>query len=240
MYVILCVNRIDMSVTVRTEILLCDDDANFAAVLADYLRGRGYNVIVCGDGDEGFRAFRSKAVDICLVDAKMPKTDGVTLLENIRTAGSTVPVIMMGEHLPQEEIIRAFGLGCDDYVDKPLSVEVLICRIEAILRRCSATLNEKAKVFDLGGKEFNGELHTIGGVHMSGRESDLLLLLCRNMGEVVDRQLILRSLWKDDSFFASRSLSVYVNHLRHYLEGTDVKILGVNKRGYKIVNATLH
>ena len=220
----------------KTEILLCDNDANLVAVLADFLRDKGYGVIIAQDAEEGFSLIQSKNIDICLLDARMPKVNDTTLLEDLRKAGDNMPIVMMGEHLPQEEIVRLYNLGCDAYIDKPLSVEILICKMEAILRRCREQLNDKQKVFDLDGKTFDGEHHTFDGQHLSARESDLLLILCQNMGEVVDRHLILRALWKEDNFFVSRSLSVYANHLRHILRGTNIQIMAVHKRGYKLVN----
>ncbi len=220
----------------KTEILLCDNDANLTAVLAEYLRERGYGVTIAQDGEECFTVIQSKEIDICLLDAKIPVVNGVKLIDDIRKAGEELPLIIMGDHLKQDEIVRMYKVGADAYVDKPLSVEILICKMEAILRRCSEKQNNKEKVFDLDGKIFDGVHHTYDGKHLSARESDLLLMLCQNMGEIVDRHLILRALWKEDNFFASRSLSVYVNHLRHILSKTDYQIMVVHKRGYKLVN----
>ena len=223
--------------TIKTEILLCDNDANLVAVLADYLRGKGYGVTIAQDGEECFSILQSKQIDICLLDAYMPKVNGVTFLEDLRKTGDDMPIVVMGDHLNQEEIIRLYNLECDAYVDKPLSVEILICKMEAILRRCREKESDTQKVFDLDGKTFDGEHHLFDGQHLSARENDLLLLLCRNQGELVERHLILRTLWKEDNFFVSRSLSVYINHLRHILRNTNMKILAVHKRGYKIVNS---
>ncbi len=220
----------------RTEILLCDNDANFVAVLADYLRERGYKVTIARDGEECFTTIQSKPIDICIFDNRIPKINGAKLIEDLRKAGENLPIIIMGDNVKQEEIIRLYNAGCDAYVEKPLSVEILICKINAIIRRCDEKQNNKEKVFDFDGKIFDGERHSFDGQHLSARESDLLLLLCQNMGEVVDRHLILRALWKEDNFFASRSLSVYINHLRHILNNTNMQIIVVHKRGYKIVN----
>ena len=221
----------------KTEILLCDDDANLVVVLADYLRSKGYDVIAAQDANEAFETIKSQTIDIAIIDAMMPGVDGMELLDNLRKSGEKLPIIIVGDHMAQSNIIKAYQLGCDAYVDKPFAVDLLICKIEAILRRCREQLKEEEKVFDLDGKIFDGEHQTFDGQHLSARENDLLLLLCRNKGELVDRHLILRTLWRDDSYFASRSLSVYVNRLRHILQGTSLQIMAVNKRGYKIVNS---
>ncbi len=221
----------------KTEILLCDDEANLVAVLVDYLKSKGYSVTAAQNAEDAFNIIKSKNIDICILDAKMPGMNGIEFLENLRKSGETLPVIVMGDHLAQSDIIKAYMAGCDAYVEKPLAVELLICKINAIMRRCKEQKNSKEKVFDLNGKIFDGEHHSFDGQHLSARENDLLLLLCQNMGDLVDRHLILRALWREDNYFASRSLSVYVNRLRHILTGSDMRIIAVNKRGYKIVNS---
>ena len=220
----------------KTEILLCDDEANLVVILADYLRNKGYGVSTAKGAQEAFEIIRSKTLDIALVDAKMPDVDGFEFLDTLRKSGEMMPIILMGDHLAQSDIIKAYNLGCDAYIDKPFAVELLICKIEAILRRCRTNKPTQEKIFELDGKIFDGEKQTFDGQHLSARENDLLLLLWRNKGELVERHLILRSLWRDDSYFASRSLSVYINRLRHILHETNLQILAVNKRGYRIVN----
>lgn len=203
----------------KTHILICDDDANFVAVLADYLKQRGYAVTTDREANKPF--------DICLLDAQTVDFNNLDILDT--------PVILMGEHMSQNDIINAYKNGIDAFVEKPLAVEILICKIEAILRRCRKQNNNDEKIFEYNGKLFDGVQQTFNGQHMSARENDLLLLLWRNKGELVDRHQILRSLWKEDNYFASRSLSVYINRLRHILSNTNLKIVAVNKRGYKLI-----
>ena len=132
--------------------------------------------------------------------------------------------------------MRAFQLGCDDYQTKPFSMDILICRMEAILRRVRAFEESKQKVFDLNGHTFDATHQTFDGRHMSSRESDLLLMLCRAESEVVDKHRILSALWKEDNAFTARSLGVYINHLRAYLTPVDYEIIAVRFKGYKLVN----
>lgn len=220
----------------NTHILLCDDDATLVTVLADLLKSKGYDVTTAQEAEEAFANIKIGIIDIALIDAKMPDTNGLELLDNLRKSGEKLPIIILGEHMPQSEIIKAYRLGADAYMDKPFTIEILICKMEAILRRCRQNNNNEQKIFDLDGKIFDGEHQIFDGKHLSARESDLLLLLCRNKGELVDRHLILRTLWREDTYFASRSLSVYVNRLRHILHKTNLQIVAVNKRGYKLVN----
>lgn len=221
----------------KTHILLCDDDVNLTSVLAEFLRDRGYEVITARDGNDGLSKLGAGQCDICVVDSKMPKHDGFEFLENMRKTHVALPVIMVFEHGVQENILKAYELGCDDYVLKPMSVELLICKIEAILRRFRPTSASKEMQFDLGGKFFDGIHQTLNGEHLSARENDLLLMLAQNLNMMVDRHLILRTLWQTDNQFAARSLSVYANRLRHLLAGTGYHLMSVRGRGYKLVNS---
>lgn len=219
----------------KLHILLCDDDINLTAVLADYLREHGYEVAIVGNGEECLAKVSSYRPDLCLLDINMPQKDGFETLSAIRDMYMELPVIIISGHSAQEDVVRAFKLGADDYVIKPLAVEVLLCRIEALMRRVRSMEQEKITEFDLGGFHFDAIHQTLGGKHIPARENDLLLILCRNMNTLVDRHFILRSLWKEDNYFASKSLSVYMNHLRRHLARTGYHILPVHGRGYKLV-----
>jgi DNA-binding response OmpR family regulator len=115
-------------------------------------------------------------------------------------------------------------------------MDILICRMEAILRRIRAFEESKQRVFDLNGHVFDATHQTFDGKHMSSRESDLLLMLCRQEGNVVDKHRILSALWKEDNAFTARSLGVFINHLRQYLTPAGYQIIAVRYKGYKLVN----
>ena len=172
-----------------------------------------------------------------MLDIDVPNLNGFEVLAAMSQISLHTPVIVVTQRTAKEDMVRAFELGCDDYVTKPYSMDVLICHIQAVLRRYLAGVDNQTTSFDIAGKTFDSVHQTFDGEHMSSRESDLMLLLCRNMNKLVDRHLILGSLWKNDDYFASRSLSVYINHLRKYLEGTGYRIIGVHGKGYKLVDA---
>ena len=131
---------------------------------------------------------------------------------------------------------KGYNLGCDDYVTKPYSMDILICKIEAVLRRYRIHEKNNEMEFDLNGLRFDAVRQLLGEIRLSSRENELLLTLCQNMGKVVDRSRILTSLWGEDTYFNSRSLSVYINHLRNYIgKDSSVKILSVHGKGYKMV-----
>jgi len=222
----------------QVSILLCEDDATLGGLLADFLRRLHFDVELCANGEDGLQRFRQRHFDLCLLDINMPQKNGFELLQDIRDIGSEVPVIFLTERKATEDIVKGYNLGCDEYLIKPCPMDILICKIRAILRRCRLNKKNSEVEFDLGnGIHFDAVSQVLGDIHLSARESDLLLILCRNMNEVVDRNIILRSLWSQESYFASRSLSVYVNHLRNHLKGTAVHVISAHGRGYKLIES---
>ncbi len=222
--------------TKTTHILLLESDINLQSVTADYLRARGYEVDACADGHEGWEILTKKHYDLLLTDVVMPHMDGIELLKVLRDSNNEIPVLFLTMKADKEDIIRAYQLGCDDYMIKPFSMEILVLKIEAIMRRYRAGKREGEFVFDLAGKHFDGIRQKLGDKHLSSRENELLLMLCQNMNCLVERNRILMSLWGTDTYFNSRSLSVYVNHLRNYLgEDSPVRIMSVHGKGYKLV-----
>ena len=191
---------------------------------------------LCRNGEEGLDAFRQHNYDLCLLDINMPQKNGFEMLEEMRETGSEVPVIFLTERKAVEDIVHAYELGCDDYLIKPCPMDILLCKMRAILRRCQLGKKNTEVAFDLGNDiRFDSVRQTLGDMHLPPRESDLLLILCRNINQTVERNLILRTLWRQETYFASRSLSVFVNHLRKHLEGTKAQVIGVHSKGYKLI-----
>ena len=220
----------------KVSILMCEDDATLGLLLADFLRRLNFEVDMCSNGEEGLQRFGERHYDLCLLDINMPQKDGFELLQDIREAGSEVPVIFLTERKATEDIVRGYNLGCDEYLTKPCPMEILLCKIRALMRRCYLNKKNSEVEFDMGnGIRFDSVRQELGDIHLSARESDLLLILCRNLNETVDRNVILRTLWNQESYFTSRSLSVYVNHLRNHLKGTNRSIISVHGRGYKLI-----
>ena len=216
-------------------ILIIDGDISLSTVLSDYLASRGYKASAVSNGKAGLEALSSEHWDLLLMELQGVGLNGYELLKNIRHRQPTIPLIVLTTRNEREDQMRAFQLGADDYQTKPFSMDILICRIEAILRRVRAFEESKQKVFELNGHVFDALHQTFDGQHMSSRESDLLLMLCRQEGEVVDKHRILGALWKEDNAFTARSLGVYINHLRGYLKNVEYEIIAVRYKGYKLV-----
>ncbi len=219
-----------------TKILVIDGDISLSTVLNDYLCSRGYKARAVGDGKAALDLLAAEHWDLVLMEIQGIGMNGFELLKDIRHRLPQIPLIVLTTRSDRENQMRAFQLGCDDYQTKPFSMDILICRMEAILRRVRAFEESKQKVFDLNGHTFDATHQTFDGRHMSSRESDLLLMLCRAESEVVDKHRILSALWKEDNAFTARSLGVYINHLRAYLTPVDYEIIAVRFKGYKLVN----
>lgn len=219
-----------------SRILIIDGDISLSTVLSDYLISRGYKAQRVSDGKAGLAMLGESHWDLVLTELQGIGMNGYELLKDIRHRMSQLPLIVLTTRNDREDQMRAFQLGADDFQTKPFSMEILICRMEAILRRVRAFEESKQRIFDLNGHTFDSLHQIFDGKHMSSRESDLLLMLCRHEGEVVDRHKILSALWKEDNAFTARSLGVYINHLRGFLRPIEYDILAVRYKGYKLVN----
>ena len=217
------------------KILVIDGDISLSTVLSDYLDSRGYKAQAVRSGKEGLEALSATHWDVVLMELQGVGMNGYDLLKEIRHRMPQLPLIVLTTRADREDQMRAFQLGCDDYQTKPFSMDILICRISAILRRIRAFEENKQRVFELNGHVFDATHQTFDGHHMSSRESELMLMLCRQEGEVVDKHKILSALWKEDNIFTARSLGVYINHLRQYIRPAGYEIIAVRFKGYKLV-----
>ena len=230
----LCTFATNLSI-MTSRILVIDSDISLSTVLCDYMESRGYKAQRVSDGKAGLATLSSEHFDGVLMELQGIGMNGYELIKDIRHRLPHIPLIVLTTRADREDQMRAFQLGCDDYQTKPFSMDLLICRIEAILRRIRAFEENKQRVFELNGTVFDATHQTFGTQHMSSRESDLLLMLCRQEGEVVDKHKILSALWKEDNAFTARSLGVYINHLRGYLTPVNYEIIAVRYKGYKLV-----
>jgi len=219
----------------KTRIIVCDPDLSLATVLTDYLASRNYEAEHIQHGTGLLSALHGAHYDLLLLDIQQEDVNGFQLLRDIRREYNLLPIIVLTAKNDRESQLRAFQLGCDDYQFKPFTMDILICRIEAIIRRLRTQEENRQRVFTLGDKIFDSVHQTFGGEHLSGRQNDLLLLLCRRQDAIVDTHFILNELWKEDNAFTARSLHVFINHLRTLLKPIGYRIIAVRNRGYKLV-----
>ena len=224
----------------KIKILLCEDDENLGMLLREYLHAKGYDVDLKLDGEEGGNAFFAGKYDVCVLDVMMPKKDGFTLAQEIRQVNEKVPILFLTAKTLKEDIVEGFRIGADDYITKPFSMEELLLRIEAILRRVNGKKGAADPIQKLGKFTFDSQkqLLTIDGesTKLTTKESELLALLCEHKNDILERNRALKTTWVDDNYFNARSMDVYITKLRKLLKADpQVEIINVHGKGYKIV-----
>ena len=224
----------------RLKILLCEDDENLGMLLREYLQAKGFVAELCADGEAGFKAFLKTKFDICVLDVMMPKKDGFTLAQEIRSANTDVPIIFLTAKTLMEDILEGFKLGADDYITKPFSMEELVFRIEAILRRTKGKKSRESTVYRLGQFTFDTQkqLLQIGEkqTKLTTKENELLALLCSHSNEILQRDFALKTIWIDDNYFNARSMDVYITKLRKHLkDDPQIEIINIHGKGYKLI-----
>ncbi len=221
--------------------MLAEDDPNLGMLLQNYLAIKNYDPVLAADGAQAMKLFRKEKFALCLLDVMMPEMDGFTLAKEIRAIEPNIPVIFLTAKNLKEDVIEGFRSGADDYITKPFSMEELVYRIEAILRRSVKREPEAAlDQYMIGEFTFDVSRQTLThegqSQKLTTKESELLQLLCRHRNEVLERNFALKSIWIDDNYFNARSMDVYITKLRKYLKKDPaVEILNIHGKGYKLL-----
>ena len=226
----------------KIKILLAEDDQNLGSILKDFLKIKNYDVVHAFDGKEAFDLFLTSDFNICVFDIMMPKLDGFNLAKQIRESGSKIPVIFLTAKSLSEDKIEGFKIGADDYITKPFNTEELLLRIEAIMRRVNSD-SGKADFSDkfMIGKykfDYNKRMLEINEtkLKLTSKENELLKLLCLKKNEILERSAALKTIWKEDNYFTSRSMDVYITKLRNYLkEDNSIEIINIHGSGFKLL-----
>lgn len=227
----------------KVKLLLVEDEQTLAAIIADTLNDRGFEVTVAGDGETGLRKFRAGQPDVVVTDIMMPCMDGFTFVEHLRRSGVHVPVLFLSARSSADDVVRGFETGGNDYLRKPFAISELVVRIKALLGRSETVVEER--VFQIGSFTFDmgrGTLARAGSEQeLSAREAEVLTRLALRTGEIVPTRTLLLDIWGDDSYFNARSLHVFITKLRGRL-GADPSVSIVNVRGvgYKLITDSLY
>ena len=222
-------------------ILLVEDEENFGSVLKNYLELSNYMVTLCTDGNKGLVSFRNNIYDLCIVDVMMPERDGFSLATEIKKINPSIPLIFLTAKKLKEDILKGYQIGADDYVTKPFDTEVLLYKLKAILNRNGNQIQEEEKLtYSFGKFNFNTEIRELKSANstkkLSPKESELLKLLCENLNQVVSRDLALNKIWKDNNYFTTRSMDVFIAKLRKYLkEDEAIEIINVHGNGFRLL-----
>ncbi|MEQ8324916.1 MAG: response regulator transcription factor [Vicingaceae bacterium] len=227
------------------KILLAEDDKNLGSLLCEFLNSRDYETDLATDGEEGFKKFKEGAYELCLLDVMMPLKDGFTLAREIRQVNPQIPIIFLTAKSMKEDTIEGFKSGADDYITKPFSMEELLFRIKALLRR-SYQLEGDSEIssFNIGTYTFDAnsqQLEKDGEItKLTSKENQLLKTLCLNRNQVLERETALKLIWGDDTYFNARSMDVYISKLRKYFKSDDsVEIINIHGKGFKLLERTV-
>ncbi len=226
----------------KQSILLLEDDPNLGLILQEHLAMNGFDASLAVDGAEGFAAYRKGRYDLCLVDVMMPRMDGFTFAREVRHIDQNIPLIFLTAKSLKEDRIEGLRIGADDYITKPFSMEELLLRIHAVLKRSGKEDRpaETPAEFTIGSYTFLHGKRTLlrkgRSRRLTAREADLLRLLCLHKNATLDRNHALKELWGDDSYFNSRSMDVFVSKLRRYLrDDPTVEILSDHGKGLRLL-----
>lgn len=225
----------------KIRILLAEDDENLGMLLNEYLKAKNYDTLLFADGDKAYRSFVKEHYDLCILDVMMPIKDGFTLAKEIRQVNVDIPIIFLTAKSLKEDVIEGFKIGGDDYITKPFSMEELLFRIEAILRRSGTGNNQGAiEVYEIGNYTYDTKKQTLKyrdeSTRLTTKEGELLKLLCNNKNKILDRNFALKTIWLDDNYFNARSMDVYITKLRKYLKkDPSIEIINVHGKGFKLI-----
>ena len=223
----------------KATILLAEDDTALSFVIKDSLQEAGYDVVNCTNGEQAWQLFQKKNFDICLLDVNMPVRDGFALAKRIRQQSDVVPIIFLTAKSEEEDRLKGFAAGADDYVTKPFSMQELIMRIEVFLRRTKKLKADAKEEFNIGKLRFNySELKIYDGseiISLTQKEADLLKFLARNVNKILKREEVLINVWGKDDYFLGRSMDVFITKLRkHFKADPSINLETIHGVGFRL------
>ena len=224
----------------KQRILLVEDDVNFGNLLRDTLLFNDFDVTLERDGVQGLRAYKQGEYELCIFDIMMPKKDGLTLATEVKEIDNGQPLIFLTAKGQKEDIIAGYSAGADDYLVKPFDTDVLLYKIQAIIGRKAAEMEDEPDELFLGAFTFRPKIRQLQmddtTTRLSPKESDLLKLLVAHKNQLLPRSKALLKIWKEDNYFTGRSMDVYVAKLRKYLKTDErLKIENVHGEGFRLV-----
>ena len=204
----------------QPKVLVIDDEPGVRELISESLRISEITAVQAADGLEALSLLRREKFDLLIFDINMPKLDGLALLEKLRTEGMSVPVLMLSARADKTDINQGLRIGADDYLTKPFSIEELVLRVKAIMRRSKGEVAE-VKVLNCGpismdfskySVKFNDQL-----IDLSPTEFKLLEQLILNRGNVVTKETLLSEVWEIDFKSSSTVVDTYISYLRKKL-----------------------
>ncbi|MEO6489626.1 MAG: response regulator transcription factor [Ferruginibacter sp.] len=223
----------------KASILLAEDDTTLSFVIKDNLQEAGYEVTTCTNGEVAWQQFQKKEFDICLLDVNMPVRDGYSLAKKIRQQTDVIPIIFLTAKGLEEDKLKGFEAGADDYITKPFSMQELIMRIEVFLRRTKKLKADVKAEFQIGRLRFNyNELKLLDGadtINLTQKEADLLHFFAKNVNKILKREEVLVNVWGKDDYFLGRSMDVFITKLRkHFKADPAINLETIHGVGFRL------
>ena len=225
----------------KINILLAEDDDNLGLLLNSFIKAKGFDVDLARNGKEALQKYNEGNYQFLILDVMMPELDGFSVAKEVRNIDKKVPILFLTAKTMKEDKLEGFSIGADDYLTKPFSMEELVARIKAILKRSEINSSPLQTQYQVGKFLFDPEKRTISldgkEERLTTKENHLLKLLTKNKNEVLDRQAALRAIWGDDNYFNGRSMDVYIAKLRKILrQDESIEIMNVHGRGFKLID----
>lgn len=223
---------------IKGTVLLAEDDLSLGYVIKDSLEQEGYQVVLCADGDQALEYFQKGEFDICLLDIMMPVKDGFSVARKIRQKNDVIPILFLTAKSLEEDKLKGFSLGADDYITKPFSMKELLMRMDVFLRRTKKLFSEDIHEFNIGKSRFSySDLKIYHGEEISNltqKEADLLKFLCEHPNRILKRDEVLLNVWGKDDYFLGRSMDVFITKLRkHFKSDADITLETIHGVGFR-------
>jgi DNA-binding response OmpR family regulator len=206
----------------KAKVFLAEDDMSLGFVIKDNLEEEGFEVVHCSDGLTAMERFNKDEFDICLLDVMMPNKDGLAVAKKIRQQSDLIPILFLTSKSMEEDKVKGFLTGADDYITKPFSMQELMMRMNVFLRRTKKMHSDQQEEYQIGNLRFSYtdlKLYSPeGSFSLTQREADLLRFLCRHPNKVLKREEVLMNVWGKDDYFLGRSMDVFMTKLRKYFK----------------------
>jgi len=226
----------------QISVLLVEDEPVLASIVKESLEKRGFIIHIALNGVEGWSLYKTIKPEVCVVDIMMPRKDGYSLVSEIRIIDSDTPILFLTARSQTDDVLKGFEVGGDDYMKKPFSMEELILRLKALVRRNRirpATIPIGNEI-QIGKYKFRHQLLELLYISevalLSQREADLLLLLTQYKNQLMERKVALIKLWGEDNPYTARSMDVYITRLRKFFKrDPSIEIINIRGQGYSLI-----
>lgn len=221
----------------KIKLLLVEDDVSLGFLMTEFLNSKGFETILCKDGQTGWETFDNQLFQFAILDVMLPEMDGFLLARKIKDKQPDIPIIFVTARSMKEDKLKGFSLGVDDYITKPFDEDELYWRIQAVLNRTENRQEAKLDVIQIGLFSYDHKNQSLvfGNSirRLTKRENEVLNLLIQNKGKIVRREEILNQIWGSNDYFSGRSLDVYISKLRKYLlDDPAIVIENISKVGF--------